>query len=209
VWTQPIDPTTVVGYPLGRIYPSCEKLFCKILGIRDTQIAPLLAQANTIGPSSQLQDIVQLFIRIDQTLTALNSPEAYKSVQSLYSSSIFPILINESESSFDHLSTGDKPGGFWVADRRDLLDSFRGIVPLLAFKVEEVGQMSRLLKVLGLETRKLSSAAKVMSIARGRVLYNGAYSSLLRARAKFIIRYDLISHFNFKSVGSYKIPRHS
>lgn len=179
---------------------------------------------------------MQLFIKINEVLTALNSPQADSLAQSLYSLSIFPVVVNGDTSGFDCLSAADELKEHvvvnsndlvhstktepinetqkrflhrrkkravtnqekWViADRRDLLERFRGIVPILAFTVQEVGQISRLLKALGLENRKLSSFAKQRAVARGRVLFNSPYSNLLRAKARFIIRYDQISLLNF------------
>jgi hypothetical protein len=67
--------------------------------------------------------------------------------------------------------------------------SFRGRVPLLAFSIEHILQMERLLKALGLEARKLSKAAKGVPVTQGSVNLHQANMDSLRVKADFILRY--------------------
>jgi hypothetical protein len=179
---------------LESIYSSKRTLFCDMLGIPDAHIKHLIYEAEHFQESDDLQYRAQVFQALDSVIRSQDTEEGgelrWKEVESLRLLKIFPIRRPETsaENSYDYV-TGDQTDQAWfIADRVHLETNFRGVIPLLAFDVEKILSMDRLLQVLGFDDRKLSKAAKEIAVAEGPVQRHIEYTSLLRVKSVFIIR---------------------
>jgi hypothetical protein len=142
-------------------------------------------EARNIMPTDTIDRIAQIYVAISKYLD-ISATSA--SVLPLGECCIFPVITGKSHSDFDSLCTAGEIDMWFIADRNHLLESFKGLVPLLAFDPETVEKLSLLISALGLERRVLSKVAKGVSKAEGRVDFQSGYTKLLRKKARCIAR---------------------
>jgi hypothetical protein len=155
----------------------------------------LVAEARLIQNSTPLQHISKLFMEISKHLRDKPPMEAESSVKTLQGRRIFPVRDKEDERTFNYLSSGESSQSWFIANYNHLRDSFHGIVPLLAFNIQEVKKMEHLIQALGLEARKLSCAVKSQAEQDGHASFHEGYSSFLRSKARFIKQLVPLSRF--------------
>jgi hypothetical protein len=171
-------------------YPTSQRLFCDMLGIKNADIDALVGDARKIKMTRSLENISELFHEISERLENDSSTEAKRTVSGLRSSCIFPIRKNERDAGFIELCTGDDSITWFIADRQHLLDSFHGIAPLLAFSPLDIMKMTKLFQALTFEKRMLSNAVKYEPMINGYATQHGDYSTRLQSKARFITRYS-------------------
>ncbi|KAK3690295.1 hypothetical protein B0T22DRAFT_441704 [Podospora appendiculata] len=90
---------------------------------------------------------------------------------------------------FDSLLT---PGSeLFIADSKPLLDSFIGLVPLLAFGIDDTSRMKRLIHGLGMDARCLSQAHASVPKTSGTVEFDRHLTEWFQSRYEFIARVKL------------------
>jgi hypothetical protein len=172
--------------PLKDIYPANKKLFCDILKISNAGAADLVREAKCFQNGDKLQDIKDLFLEMEKILQDDESETAFRA---LFWSAIFPVRNVAAETGYNQLMRHDPLTPHWfIADRVHLEESFKGKVPLLAFTVEDVSRMTRLLRKLGVEGRKLTKAAKSIPTTQGNATPDRAYKESLLVKIDFILR---------------------
>jgi hypothetical protein len=176
-------------------YPTCESLFRCLLIAGDAEIAPLIAKMTFINKSTKLREILRRFVDLNGALKGASEQKVQQLRKPLQDKPIFPILENRAgdhQSEFDDLSSlgplehvADVTTWF-IADRVYLRESFRGVVPLLAFPVEELDSMENLFQFWNLDSRRLSRLVETKSGPYGMVSLHADYTAFLRDRAGFI-----------------------
>ncbi|KAL2419264.1 hypothetical protein ABEF95_003141 [Exophiala dermatitidis] len=140
---------------------------------------------DTMGKGDPLTYILSLFLQLEKHL---EQEETSTAIDSLLTHAVWPIYTTKDAADWDFLGCAKSSTPWFIADRAHLLDSFQGIVPLLAFRVEDVLKIPLLIRKLGAERRKLTRT--VISIAEN---VDVAYPNLtlqedLRSRAELIAR---------------------
>ena len=157
-------------------YPKSKQLFRCIFLTGDTGINALVAEAKLVKPSSKLEEISQLFTRMNTAIRGLGTQKARAAIKPLLDECIFPIRKSEEQSGFDDLHTLGNSTSWFIADRDHLRDKFCGKVPLLAFMAADVQQMDDLLKAMKIDSRKISGLVKSGVIVKGTVSLHREYS---------------------------------
>lgn len=78
---------------------------------------------------------------------------------------------------------------WWIADRPGLHHCFEGLVPMLAFEVDEIPELGLLISKFDLGARRLSNAVKDKREYAGDLVYDDTLTSEYRGKADFILRY--------------------
>ena len=155
----------------------------------DTDINSLVAEVESIKPSTKLEEISQLFIKMSTTLQVVGlNNKTTQAIRPLLDKYIFPIRKRKKQSGFDYLDSVANCINWFVADHDYFHDKFCNSVHHLAFKAADVQKMDNLLIALKIESRKLSKFVKKSNSATGRTSPHNEYSQLLRSKAKFLIR---------------------
>lgn len=170
---------------LKNVYPSCQRLFRDFFLIADAGIADLAREAKHLCVGDPLSYIKALFLEIEKYL---EKDETTTAVDSLQTHSIWPVYTSEHEEDWDTLCCAKSMSSWFVADRTHLLESFRGVVPLLAFQVDDVLKMPLLIRKLGGDKRRLTRAATSIALTVGTTRLHPACQTDLRSRADFIAR---------------------
>lgn len=176
-------------------YPQASQLFQFLLATGKGEIGALIEAATRITLNSKLSQIADLFARISRTLKGMNQKKAAQAIKPLCKRPSFPLITKDIEEGregdadkeFDALAPLGIDKEWLVADSPPMRDSFRGKVGLLAFSVSDLELMEELLKVLGLENRKLSRLVAMEMKPKGQVSLNREYTKLLQAKAPFIV----------------------
>jgi hypothetical protein len=184
-------------------YPTSQRLFCGILGVKDMDIDTLVVEVRLIQTSTQLQHISKLFVEMSKRLCDVSPTEVSSSVRNLRSYRIFPIRIKGDEQGFNDLGSGKSSENWFIADRHHLRDSFYGVVPLLAFNIDEIKEMEHLIQALGFEARKLSHVAKSKPEPKGYVFLRIDYSISLGSKVGLIKWYSSFQFLPRKSAASH------
>jgi hypothetical protein len=169
-------------------YPDLKDFFCITLNLRDADISTLTKEARQITPFDDLAYIAKLFVAIAVQLPKYSPTKKHDSTEDLVSHRMFPIKNKTSGRAFEYLSRGLACDNWYIADREHLRQCFEGLIPLLAFSVEDVERIGELLKHLKFENRLLSSIARGMPKAKGAVELHTQYTACLRTKAKYIAR---------------------
>ena len=150
-------------------------------------IGRLLDQAKLIDKSTQLNTISILFGKISTMLKNLTPAKASIAVKTLRERQIFPIMKSGTLAGSRTLATSIDTDVWFIADRRYLHESFRGIVALLAFSAENLDGMHTFLEAMELKPRYLSESVECQTSPGGEVSFQNKYTKSLRAKAPFII----------------------
>jgi hypothetical protein len=176
---------------LKDIYPGAKRLFCTVLGVKDASLDDVVKEAKQFQPAHHLPYILSIFQEMEKALEqeASESSELVESsIASLKACNAFPVKSVASASGDHELKNSNKATEWFIADRVPLRESFDGLIPLLCFSSDDIAQLQRVVKALGLQPRKLSKAAKSVPKTVGDVRSNPKLTQLFRARADFIIR---------------------
>jgi hypothetical protein len=173
---------------LSEIYPENRRLFCDILGIQDANLDHLVREATGFSCPDGLPYLIELLQEVEKYIKD-DTPES--SIRPLRHSNVFPIRLSSSSSGFNYLSRGESLSEWFIADCTHLEKSFRGKIPMLAFSVGDTGRIKRLLRMTGVEHRKLSHAAQGNAETVGNSSHWQDYTNSLRLKVNSILRYDL------------------
>lgn len=176
---------------LKRYYPRLGGFLSIALQVGNESLATVLAELRQITPSDGLEYVSQLFKAVNGNMKRVHGTCSSVDFDAMAKSHIFPITAAAAESSgsFDRLLSGEQYHVWFIADRHYLHRSFEGVIPLLAFSVEDVGRMGPALSMLGVENRLLSKQVKEETWATGSGRLDTSYTRNLRRRARFLSRY--------------------
>ena len=174
-------------------HPLLLRFFCNTLEISNASWETLLEEAQRIDVSDSIIYISEVFYALSARLQAdedTNNPNK-DIVTMLTVARIFPIetrISGDSATSFHHLSTIQQDEIWFIADRFHLRQNFEGLVPLLALGFEHIEKIRPLIKKLNIEHRLLSNIARALPKPQGPIRLCSDYTSLFRAKARFIAR---------------------
>ncbi|OAL31964.1 hypothetical protein AYO22_00834 [Fonsecaea multimorphosa] len=144
VWTGPI--CLMQSHKLSEIHPDHRILFVKYLKVNDAGFETLVLEAKAITPSLPLAHIAGIFKELSKLLPDPVSVKATDAIRSLLALNIFPLDEGgDSSMGFDELSSGTAESEWYIADQAHLRQCFQARVSLLAFAVEDVQAILRLL----------------------------------------------------------------
>ncbi|KAK3323250.1 hypothetical protein B0T19DRAFT_462713 [Cercophora scortea] len=201
-----VDPDNGVWHPLGlcvwdgpkclrvltrlsKVYPSCVRLFAEVLEIKDASMLDIMWEATRFELDDHLGHIRAIFLEID---TCMQTDATYThKLDTLAQANTLPVIKDTATADnlghkFDSLL---KPGSeLFIADTKPLLDSFIGLVPLLAFGTDDIPRMKRLIHGLGMNARYLSRAHTSVPKTSGPVEFDGHLTGWFQLRYEFIAR---------------------
>lgn len=172
------------GINLEARYPTCRYLFGIVLGPEKIKISSLLANAESINLSTGLVDILRIFTIISRAIGTMNPLEAIRVVKPLMKKSIMPVRKPESTLPYDLVAPQDAE--WFITDRMDLQVIFRDKVPLLAFSVDEMREIKKLLDSLDLSPRNLSQCVQERQTPKPPFDQCNSLEASLRGRVTFI-----------------------
>jgi|SRR5690242_18544321 len=157
------------GIDLTRIYASCSYLFRCLYSPSGDPIGGLVHAMTMISSFSQLEDIAHLFREVSKLLKDVNSNKVLLLLKPVQDRAIIPVLDGSKKTGYDRLlSVQDNT--WFIADNANLLASFTGVVPLLAFPIQDLPAIEDFLRALRVDGRKISlkstSQTRVVGQAR-------------------------------------------
>lgn len=177
---------------LKEMYPGCETLFHKVLGIKNFTTVNLADEAALLEVGDDLQHIHELFLEIQKQVEKFE-PQHARLIKRLTKIPMFPIIgpgrRHDNFLPYDELVAVNSNTLWFIADRRELYESFIGRVPLLAFNMEQFEQLKNLFDKFGLERARLGRCATSKPSSGTRAEYKHSRSLYFRNRAEFILRY--------------------
>jgi hypothetical protein len=159
--------------------------------VKDAGLETLVSEAKGINQSTSLLTMVNIFKELSNVIPSLPSAEEIDFVRSLLKHEIFPLYEGgDTAAGFDELSVGVSESEWYIADRTHLREFFQhGQVAILAFTVKDVHAIQKLINVLQMDRRLLSSAAKEITKVEGESWNGGEIDLQYRAKVKYLNRY--------------------
>jgi hypothetical protein len=176
---------------LKDIYPGAKRLFCTVLGVKDASLDDVVKEAKQFQPSHGMPYILSIFQEMEKALEQESSESSElveSSIVSLKGCNAFPVKSTTFNTGNHELKNANKATEWFVADRVPLRESFDGLIPLLYMNSDDIAQLPKVVKALGLDPRKLSKSAKSVPKTVGVVRTNPELTQLFRTRVDFIVR---------------------
>ncbi|KAJ3570588.1 hypothetical protein NPX13_g5679 [Xylaria arbuscula] len=159
-----------------------ESLFTRVLTHTHMDFDVLVSELESVTTSTPLNLIIELFKEVSaRYLSPLSN-----NIDRLRSRKIFPVDEGNARSSFDDLCSGLDESEWYIADRPQYRNSFRGVVSLLSFSPWDILTMMPLIKALGFESRLLCKRANPIMGNSRNVRQDPEKTELFRAKSKFI-----------------------
>jgi hypothetical protein len=173
-------------------YPQYEVLFCEKFGVGNATLKTVVVETKQIQSTDSLAYIRDIFKQLSHMAYGLSEWKLREAgVFDLQLFQIFPVWTGASGPEFDCLKTAGSitENNLWyIADLQHLCDSFEGIVPLLAFEAQSLGDIKLLIKHTGCDKRKLSDFAKREANINGWEKPNEEYTRSLHGKWNYIAR---------------------
>jgi len=173
---------------LHNIYPSCQRLFDEILDLENAGMPQFLSEAKRFEIDDSIEYIRSIFFQIENCMKeeANHTEKLSKTTRD----KIIPVTDTATAEtfgqSFNRLLT---PGSeFFIADTKHMLSSFVGLVPLLAFGVDDLAKMKRLLQGLQMNPKRLGRAAQSLPRTTGKGELHRKWTEWFQARFEFMAR---------------------
>jgi hypothetical protein len=168
------------------VYPTVKRLFNEVLQISDASMKDLMLEAALFKKDDGLSYMVEVFLEMEKFLEKDLSNAAH--FRSIYDKRIWPIARGAVLREVEELLPSQSSNEWFIADRKQLLESFLGLVPLLVFEVDHIVQLERVLTGLNVDARRLSSAAKSTPRTEGRVELHQGHTEAFQSKYEFISR---------------------
>lgn len=165
-------------------YATCTSLFRSLLVTEGGEFELLVAQATSISLSTKPSDIFKICRNLNAEIHRISPEKAQIAVRRLINHPMFPVIKSQRSYGFDDLA--QVSAKIYIADRPYLADSFRGIVPLLAFSNEELTQIKDFLSLMNIKWPLLSKSVSSEVRPQGRISVHHSYTEYLRARVCFL-----------------------
>lgn len=174
---------------LSKHYPSCQKFFVDILGVADAGIEELVFEAMQFAAQDDISFMRRVLFEIEKCLEEDDTQA--KRLGGLTRGQIWPVTrtadnVGHFGETFETLSTSQSE--LFIADRVPLLQSFLGLVPLVAFDIDVTAQMKRLIHGLNMDDNRLSRAVDSLPRTHGRVRFDQQLTDWFQARYQFMSR---------------------
>lgn len=170
-------------------YPRSGRLFRCLLASNGLTLGELVEKATQIVDATGFQEISQIFTDISKALPAFGIKKATQTVKPLLHKEVFPVITPRGAKFRQNSLMSLNNQSWFIADRTHLRQAFWGIVGLLSFTPQELEPMEELIKVLGLESRKLSLIVESQNRPQGRLSFNVSHTMHFQKRAPFIQGY--------------------
>ena len=174
-------------FPIMFLYPSCERLFRNILGLPGLSIEHLLFEFQYFQQGDPLSYVKELFIHLDDFIKRVNRSYPLKATP-LSTLNVYPIRETDKQPEYDLLGSISSGAKWYIADRPHLLESFTGILPLLAFDTETNLLLQKLFTKLGLDNRFLSHCSEENALTKGEVALHQEFTNVMRSKVEFMMR---------------------
>ena len=176
-------------YCLSKHYPSCQRLFVDILGVLDASIGELVSEAMQFSAHDDISYMRRVLLHIEECLEEDDTQT--KRLDTLGRSQIWPVTCTEDNldrfgEMFETLVTSQSQ--VFIADRVPLLQSFHGLVPLVAYSIDDTARMGRLIYGLNMDDKRLSRAAESLPRTHGKVWFDQKSTDWFHTRYKFLSR---------------------
>jgi hypothetical protein len=185
VWDGPdfLLETTILSQYYGR----CKGLFCRILCLQNASLAHFVREAQSLKCTDQVSYIRNIFLGLESCIDRADAPNEVRLLRQM---PIWPIRSKDSSHEYDYLGVGDETEVTWfIADRTHFETAFKSKVDLLAFGVDDITRMEKLLQaVLETSSRLLTTVAKSFASTSAHLTPQGSFSRSLQRKAGFILR---------------------
>lgn len=188
-WTD-ISECIKLGVRLETVYPRSAELFQTLQdadGLEVEEIVAGLISLSTAFSDDLLPSLIKSLGQLSKTVASLSVLGVGIPLKSIASMQIFPVSVGDPSCPTKLRSSKDQ--NWYIADRPQLRESFKGKVPLLEVPAHEADQMEDLLKRLGLCSRKLSICVTTNTCAKGQIKLRAADTTILQSRAPFFEAY--------------------
>lgn len=173
---------------LSRVYPSCKKLFFEILKVGDAAVQDIVRETTLFSTADELSYIRKVFFEIEKCIE--NDIKDARELGTIQGSAVIPVTRKGNAEglteTFEMLQTPQSE--IFIADTRPLLQSFAGLIPLVALSIDDTAQMKRLIYGLGMEEKRLSRAAESLPRTHGRVQFDQSQTDWFQSRYQFMSR---------------------
>ena len=170
---------------LESTYSSCSYLFRCLVSPSGDPIGGLVHNMTLINTSSKLEDIAHLFREVSNLLKDVSTSKAALLLKPLKSKAIIPVVDGSKRPEFDGLlDILDR--SWFVADQPKLIESFTGVVPLLALSIQDLPAVENLFRALRIEGRKMSKMVTSQTVALGQTRSDFRHTDAFRSKSPFI-----------------------
>ncbi len=171
---------------MNELYPSCKRLFTEVLGVADASLEDLILEASVFNEFYDLEQMRDILWEIEKFIEK-NKPSALE-LNSLAGRDKrnWPLNKSTEPGKFDKMMSAEKE--WFIADTLALRQSFSGIVPLLAFEIDEIARMERLICGLGMGRKLLTRCIKSIPRTEGRVAIHPEFTQAMESKFEFLAR---------------------
>ncbi|KAI1377524.1 hypothetical protein F4677DRAFT_39179 [Hypoxylon crocopeplum] len=173
-------------------YPSHSRLFRDILQVKDLEVDNLLYELEHLRPDEQLEYIAGTwrFLNKWRIQKASGTPATWTRLAQALA---FPItMCGQATASSNRYRLADAraKSEWYIPDTEDLFTAFSGKIPALSFELDTIQELKDLFKVMGLESRFLSTATKATPVTDGSTTtMNLKYTNLLvKDKLEYLLR---------------------
>jgi hypothetical protein len=183
-WTN-MENCVSRGIDLASAYTNCSYLFRCLVSPSGDPIGGLVHAITMISSSSRLEDIARSFRELSKSLKDINSSKISLLLKPLQGKAIFPIVNGSGDSGYDTLSSTHDQTWF-IADHANYIASFSGVIPLLAFSVQDLLAMEALFQALRMDAKKISKKVTSQTQVAGRTRSDFRYTDIFQSKSPFI-----------------------
>ncbi|UPX11197.1 uncharacterized protein EKO05_0001817 [Ascochyta rabiei] len=173
------------GIDVTSVYTNCSYLFRCLYSPSGDPVAGLVHAITMISSFSSLEDIARLFRELSRLLKGVNSSKLSLLLKPLQNKAIIPVVDGFQKTGYDRLVSVYDTAWF-IADHANLVASFTGVVPLLAFLTQDLPAIEDLLRALRLEGRKISKSSRSQTRVAGQTRLDARYAENFRLKIPFI-----------------------
>lgn len=175
-----------VHFCLSEIYPSCHRLFVQLLKIENASMAHFLHEARRFVQGATVREIRATLVELEKCLEKEETYTHFLTGVARYK--ILPVTDTATAENFgQRFNRLSKPASeLFIPDTGPLLKSFVGLIPLVAFGVDDTSKMKRLIYDLGMGTKRLSRAVRSFPKTSGKVEFNRQWTDWFQSRYEFI-----------------------
>ena len=166
-------------------YSSCSYLFRCLVSPSGDPVGGLVHTMTLINSSSKLEDISRLFFEVNKLLKDVSTSKAALLLKPLKTKPIIPVINGSGREDYDTLlDIHDR--SWYIPDQASFIDSFKGVVPLLAFAIQDLPAVEDVFRVLRIDGRKMSKMVTSQTLAMGETRSDFRHTDSFRAKSPFI-----------------------
>lgn len=166
-------------------YSSCSYLFRCLVSPSGDPIGGLVHTMTLINSASKLEDISRLFCEVSKLLKDVSISKAALLLKPLQNKPIIPVINGSGHQDYDTLLDAHDRS-WYIPDQASFVESFTGVVPLLAFVNQDLPAIEDMFRVLRIEGRRLSKMVTSQTLAMGETRSDFRHTDSFRAKSPFI-----------------------